>query len=188
LRDHPHLRECVTHCVHCGIRFLTDPRNARRTNLRCPFGCREHHRRQASSHRATAYYRTEQGKRKKEVQNARRKKETARRQGQSCTPAANEPTESRPPDSCRPRQTPPATPAELPTDVQLVLDAVALTPRIIVASPVLPYLTIIIGVIERRSISRSDLVAHLLELLRQHSMAPCLRKDYVLGFQQRHPP
>jgi hypothetical protein len=72
--------------------------------------------------------------------------------------------------------------------MQLVLDAVALTPRTIVASPALPYLTSIIGVIERRSISRSDLVAQLLELLRQHSMAPCSRKDYVLGFRQRPPP
>ncbi len=187
MRDYPRLSECATQCVHCGIRFLTHPRNANRTNLRCPFGCREHHRRQASSHRATAYYRTEQGKRKKEVQNARRKKEAARRQGQSC-PGANEPTESRPPDTCRRQQTPQATPGELLTDMQLVLDAVVLTPEIIVASPTLPYLTTVVGLIERRSISRSDLVAHLLELLRQHSMALCLRKDYVLGFQQRHPP
>jgi hypothetical protein len=77
---------------------------------------------------------------------------------------------------------------ELLTDLQLVLDAVVLTPEIIVASPVLPYLTSVIGLLERRSISRSELVVHLLELLRQHSMAPCLRTDYVLGFQQRHPP
>jgi hypothetical protein len=72
--------------------------------------------------------------------------------------------------------------------MQLVLDAVALTPQIIVASPALPYLATVIGLIERRTISRGDLVAHLLELLRQHSMARCLRKDYVLGFRQRHPP
>lgn len=111
----------------------------------------------------------------------------ARRQRQSCPPA-NEPTESRPPDSCRYQQTPQATPVELLTDIQLVLDAVVLTPQIIVASPVLPYLTSVIGLIERRSISRSDLVAHLLELLRQHSMARCLRKKYVLRFLQRHPP
>jgi hypothetical protein len=187
LRDHPHLRKCVTHCVHCGIRFLTHPRNARRTDLRCPFGCREHHRRQASNERATAYYGTEHGKRKKEIQNAKRKKEGARRQRPSC-PGANEPTESRPPDSCRRQQTPQATPGELLTDMQLVLDAVVLTPEIIVASPVLPYLTSFIGLIERTSISRSDLVAHLLELLRQHSMALCLRKKYVLRFLQQHPP
>lgn len=187
MRDHPRLNECVTHCVHCGIRFLTHPRNARRTDLRCPFGCREHHRRQASNHRATAYYRTEQGRRKKEIQNARRKKEGARQQGQSCS-GAHELTESRPPESCRPQQTPRAIPVELLTDLQLVLDAVVLTPEIIVASPVLPYLTSVIGLLERRSISRSELVVHLLELLRQHSMALCLRKKYVLRFLHQHPP
>lgn len=187
LRDHPHLSECVTHCVHCGIRFLTDPRNAGRTDLRCPFGCREHHRRQASNHRATAYYGTEHGKRKKEIQNARRKQEGARRQGPSCS-GANEPTESRPPESCRPRPAPQAIPRELLTDIQLVLDAVVLTPEIIAASPALPYLTSVIGLLERRSISRSDLVAQLLELLRQHSMAACSRQEYVHGFLPRHPP
>lgn len=187
MRDHPRLRECATLCVHCGIRFLTDPRNARRTDLRCPFGCRAHHRRQASNDRATAYYRTEQGRRKKELQNARRKKETAWRDCQA-SPAANEAAKSRPPDSCRLQQGPQATPTELPSDMQLVLDTVLLTPQIIAASPVLPYLTIVIGLIERRSIRRDDLVAQLLELLRQHSMAPCSRNKYVFRFPSRHPP
>jgi hypothetical protein len=77
---------------------------------------------------------------------------------------------------------------ELRTDLQLVLDAVVLPPEIIVASPVLPYLTSVIGLLERRSISRSELVVHLLELLRQHSMALCLRKKYVLRFLHQHPP
>lgn len=187
MRDHPRLSECATQCVHCGIRFLTHPRNARRTDLRCPFGCREHHRRRASNQRATAYYRTEHGKRKKEIQNATRKKEAARRQGQSCL-EANEPTEFRLSDSCPLQQRPQAIPVELLTDMQLVLDAVVLTPEIIVASPVLPYLTSVIGLLERRSISRSELVVHLLELLRQHSMALCLRTKYVLRFLHQHPP
>ena len=69
-----------------------------------------------------------------------------------------------------------------------MLDAVVLTPEIIAASPALPYLTSVIGLLERRSISRSDLVAQLLELLRQHSMAPCSRQEYVHGFLPRHPP
>jgi hypothetical protein len=128
-----------------------------------------------------------QGRRKKEIQNARRKKKAARRQGRSC-PGANEPTEFRLSDSCPLQQRPQTIPVELLTDMQLVLDAVGLTRQIIVASPTLPYLTSVIGLIERRSIRRHDLVAHLLELLRQHSMAPCSHKEYVLGFRQRHPP
>ena len=72
--------------------------------------------------------------------------------------------------------------------MELVLDGIVLTGQIITGSPALPYLTMVIGLIEGRPISRSDLVAHLLELLRQHSMAHCSRKDYVRGFLQQHPP
>lgn len=72
--------------------------------------------------------------------------------------------------------------------MQLVLDGIVLTGQIITASPTLPYLTMVLGLIEGRSIRRSDLVAHLLELLRQHSMAHRSRKDYVLGFLHQHPP
>jgi hypothetical protein len=72
LASHPELSACAVHCVHCGIRFLTHPRNARRVDLRCPFGCQGHHRRQCSSQRSTAYYQTACGKAKKKRLNARR--------------------------------------------------------------------------------------------------------------------
>ena len=72
--------------------------------------------------------------------------------------------------------------------MQLVLDGIVLTPRIITASGTLPYLTMVLGLIEGRPISRSKLVAHLLQLLRQHSMARRSRKDYVLGFLHQPPP
>jgi hypothetical protein len=72
--------------------------------------------------------------------------------------------------------------------MQLVLDGIVLTDRIITASSTLPYLAMVIGLIEGESISRSDLVAYLLERLRQHSMAHRSRKDYVRGFLQQHPP
>ncbi len=197
LREHPHLSRCVTHCVHCDIRFLTHPRNAGRNNLRCPFGCRQHHRRQASIRRSIAYYRTDQGKRQKEAQNIKRKKKAARRQQHEPCPQQNQPdsTESSQPSpscgpspSCRQEHTPQGASDELPADMQLVLDGIVLTPQIITASGALSYLTMVIGLIEGRSISRSDLVAHLLQLLRQHSMAYRSRRDYVLGFLQQHPP
>jgi len=72
LRAKPHLRACLTRCRHCGIFFLTHPRNARRHDLRCPFGCREAHRKQASAQRSAAYYREPKGKRKKSDLNQRR--------------------------------------------------------------------------------------------------------------------
>jgi hypothetical protein len=73
LRAKPHLRACLTRCGHCRIFFLTHPRNAGRRNLRCPFGCREAHRKQASAQRSAAYYRDPEGKRKKADLNQRRK-------------------------------------------------------------------------------------------------------------------
>jgi len=52
--------------------FLTHPRNAQRSDIHCPFGCREVRRKRKSIERSTAYYRTPEGKIKKRQQNARR--------------------------------------------------------------------------------------------------------------------
>lgn len=80
----PELRVCRTRCRHCRIFFLTDPRNAGRHDLGCPFGCREAHRKAESTRRSTAYYRDEAGREKKRQLNARR------RCCCSCEPAAGE--------------------------------------------------------------------------------------------------
>lgn len=94
LRAKPHLRACLTRCRHCGIFFLTHPRNARRRNLRCPFGCRVAHRKRAAAQRSAAYYRGAEGKRKKSALNQRRRsKESIHR---SQTPQGEVPA-SKPP-------------------------------------------------------------------------------------------
>ena len=72
LRAKPHLRACLTRCRNCGIFFLTHRRNAGRQDLRCPFGCREAHRKQASAQRSAAYYGDAEGKRIKSKLNERR--------------------------------------------------------------------------------------------------------------------
>jgi hypothetical protein len=72
LRAKPHLRACLTRCRHCRVFFLSHPRNAGRQDLRCPFGCREAHRKQASGQRSAAYYGGPKGKRKKSDLNQRR--------------------------------------------------------------------------------------------------------------------
>jgi len=72
LRAKPHLRRCLTRCRHCGIFFLTHPRNAGRHDLRCPFGCREAHRKRASAQRSAAYYGDAEGKSSKSKINQRR--------------------------------------------------------------------------------------------------------------------
>lgn len=78
LRARPELRRCRTRCRHCGIFFLTHPRNAGREDLRCPFGCREAHRKQESTRRSVAYYQDEAGKLKKRIQNAKRRPSSVR--------------------------------------------------------------------------------------------------------------
>jgi hypothetical protein len=72
LRSQSHLRRCLSRCRDCRIFFLTHPRNAGRSDLRCPFGCREAHRKQRSTERSVAYYTTAEGKAKKKLQNGKR--------------------------------------------------------------------------------------------------------------------
>ena len=97
----PHLRACRTRCRQCGIFFLTHPRNAGRHDLRCPFGCREAHRKQASAQRSAAFYREPKGKRKKSELNQRRPR-------QYCPPKlAPHPPRTRSPKGRRPKWNPP---------------------------------------------------------------------------------
>src|SRR5579862_2326335 len=77
LRSQVHLRRCLSRCRHCQIFFLTHPRNAGRRDLRCPFGCREAHRKQRSTERSVAYYATSEGKAKKKMQNGKRAEDGA---------------------------------------------------------------------------------------------------------------
>jgi len=72
IKQQPELKRCLTRCRHCQIVFFTHPRNAGRNDLRCPFGCRQAHRRQKSIERSVAYYRSKEGKKKKIALNQRR--------------------------------------------------------------------------------------------------------------------
>jgi len=93
LRGAPCMRRCLKRCVHCRIFFLTHPRNASRRDLRCPFGCREVHRKQQSAKRSAAYYADERGRGKKARQNRKRYLKTAlsQKQKQEDEPAASPP-------------------------------------------------------------------------------------------------
>jgi hypothetical protein len=72
LRQRPELKRCLARCRHCQILFFTHPRNAGRSDLGCPFGCRQARRRQRSTERSVAYYRSKEGKKKKIALNQRR--------------------------------------------------------------------------------------------------------------------
>ena len=56
LRDRPDLKPCLKRCKHCRILFFTDPRNARRNDVYCGFGCRDACQRQSSTRRSASFY------------------------------------------------------------------------------------------------------------------------------------
>jgi hypothetical protein len=149
LRTQPELRRCRTRCRHCGIFFLTHPRNAGRRDLGCPFGCRQAHRRRQASQRSTAYYQDKPGKEKKRQQNAKRR----RARTPAALPAA------------------PSTPTPLPW------------PR-----PMVEYVRMVTGLIERRAVSLAEVLEMLERVLRQHRMVRVRRMDKMVASLNERPP
>jgi hypothetical protein len=182
LRSHPRLQDCVTLCAHCGIRFLTHPRCAGRVDLRCPFGCRAHHRKQRSNQRSAAYYRTPSGKRMKKRLNARRSDDDQVAAGEVAT-AANEM-----PALAGERRTVDQPWDEPSPQVELQLEDLVLSESTLRTSPMLPYVGMIVNLLEGIHLRRHELLELLLQSLRQHSIAYRTRTDYVLRFLHQHPP
>jgi hypothetical protein len=79
-------------------------------------------------------------------------------------------------------------PEEMPVKVELPLEGVVLDEASVVSSPMLPYVRMVAGLIEGRSVSERELVEALLKTMRQRSMARRTRSRYVLHFLHRHPP
>lgn len=178
LQAHPKLEPCVAHCVHCRIRFLSHPRNAGRGDLRCPFGCSRQHRRQRSTQRSSAYYRTARGKAKKKRLNARRccyscpvQQPIAPEAPIQQTATANEPPHN-----------------GLAPKAELRLGAVVLHEVGLLNSPMLPYVRMVVSLIEGFEFSFRELVQLLRQAMRQHSIATRTRTEYVLRFLHEHPP
>ncbi len=162
--------------MHCGIRFLTHPRNAGRRNLRCPFGCRQQHRRQRSSQRSAAYYQTADGRRKRKRLNARRNPSATLVDCQQHDPG---------------RQASPANESgadELPVTVELRLEGVVLDESGLASSPMLPYVRMVVGLIEGIDLTCREVLRLLRRSMRQRSFGARRKIDYILGFLHQHPP
>lgn len=69
----------LTRCAGCGLYLLTSCSNRGRKDIRCPFGCRECHKKEASKDRSTAYYETDQGIIKRQKQNEKRDRRASKR-------------------------------------------------------------------------------------------------------------
>ena len=187
LQVRPELLGCDVVCAHCGIRFLTHPRNAGRLNLRCPFGCREFHRRQSSNRRGTAYRQTPEGQEKKRILNARRCAEAGK-------PLAELPTV--PVESIDSPVVPVVDlqavdvllPDELPVKLELALGGVVLDEAGLFESSMLSYLRMVVRLVEGLELGCGELVRWLRQALRQRSIAFRSRGDYVLRFLNQHPP
>jgi hypothetical protein len=177
LQSHPELEPCAVRCCYCGIRFLTHPRNAGRVNLRCPFGCRQHHRREASRERSRAYYQTARGRRNKKRLNA------ARPHGGRSRERPEQPELASPVAAC---SGPPRD--ELPEQVEVHREGAVLNAGRLVTSPMLPYVRMVVRLIEGVRLRGQELARCLRETLRQHTIATGESRVYVLRFRPQHPP
>lgn len=74
LKNQPEIKKYLKSCPHCQILFFSHPRNTKRDDIRCPFGCRDAVSKQKSTERSTKYNRSDNGKEKKQERNKQRSK------------------------------------------------------------------------------------------------------------------
>jgi hypothetical protein len=72
--------------------------------------------------------------------------------------------------------------------VELQLEDLVLGESTLRTSPMLPYVGMIVNLLEGIQLRRHELLELLLQSLRQHSIASRTRTDYVLRFLHQHPP
>jgi len=86
--------------------------------------------------------------------------------------------------------TPPQEPrtGDLPQEAELCLEGVLLRESSLSTSPVLPYVRMVVSLIEGVEFSCQEVVGWLRKVLRQHSIAQRPRREYVLRFLHQHPP
>jgi hypothetical protein len=78
-----------------------------------------------------------------------------------------------------------AAPSE---NAALPLEGLLLDESTLVDSGILPYVLMVASVIERRTISRDELIAALRKSMRQRSFDRWPRREYVLRYLHEHPP
>ena len=157
LRANPHLRKCMCRCRHCGIFFLTHPRNAGRRDLGCPFGCGQAHRKENSKRRSAEYYRSEEGKKKKRAHNRRRSLQL--NHDDNSKDLTNE--------------------GSVAQQVEVIRD------RLGFARDNLYYIQMVISLIEGRYVSLDEILRMLQKIMRQHSMCKQGRFEYAVIYNKR---
>jgi hypothetical protein len=76
----------------------------------------------------------------------------------------------------------------LATDLTVQLDQFVLDEATLVNSPVLPYLLLIVHLLDGGRLTRDELLAALRQSMRQRSIGRRPRREYVLDYLNQHPP
>lgn len=201
LNCRPDLQGCAVACCHCGIRFLTHPRNAQRENLRCPFGCRKHYRRLRGNERSRLHSQSDSAKRKKKRLNGKRSQcggetQIALARDDCGLPVSVEKSataelinvagdDDGTLESLLEKE---QVEKEVVNVVGLPLEDFVVDDDRLVTSSVLPYVRMVASLILRRTISHGELLARLRRRLRQHSIGRLSLREYVLRYLNEHPP
>jgi hypothetical protein len=72
--------------------------------------------------------------------------------------------------------------------VEVRLEGVLLDESGLASSPMLPYVRMVVGLIEGIELTCCEVLRLLLQAMRQHSIGHRGRIDYLLGFLHQHPP
>jgi hypothetical protein len=169
-----------------------------------------HNRRQLGNERSKKCYGKSEGRRNKKLLNAKRSQaakeagiasprvdaspridaspsllEQATPQVRRDTPGASSPDAASVSELSADVVLAPESPNE---NLTLPLDGFVLDEPTLVNSRILPYVRMVASVLERRTISRKELIAALRESMRQRSIARAPRREYVLRYLNQHPP
>lgn len=168
--------------------------------MRCPFGCRLHHRRQRGNARSRKHNQTDKGRANKKKRNIAARTKDGQAAPNGTAPRPREQSSQLTADSPsadfadvtkvdEPPTVAPSVESEAILEhLTLNLNGFALDVRALVNSRILPYVRMVASVLERRRISRQELIAALLASMRQRSMARAPRREYVLRYLNQHPP
>jgi hypothetical protein len=178
---------CLARCRHCGIYFPTHRRNAGRRDLGCLFGCRDAHRRRASTQRSVAYYQADPDK--KSRQNAKRRgraaaqiKAAAIGGGQGSGQGVEPETSTKPEPAPAHSECQAAGPMfPCPPDLAAALPKAA--------DPILmEHIRVVLSLIEERPVSVEEIWEMLVQFLRQHTMVRRRKIDQAVSWLNEEPP
>ena len=118
-------------------------------------------------------------------EDAKKKRLNARRQ---CKPASADRAAAAGSRSAADRRRSEPASGPLPLTVELRLEGVVLDESSLASSPMLPYVRMVVSLIEGVELTCREVLRLLRQAMRQRSIGARRRIDYILGFLHQHPP